>query len=363
MRSLAGPLVAALTAATTAAAQAAAAATASPTPAPSTTAAPTFSVLTITVQALTTTFTPPPKCRESHLSMMSPPKYEIWLNEPQPVPGPPIGECYPSEFIQGYKSMANSSSSIAPFFKPLVCPEGWHTAQEWPNGYIACCNSGYNLHLPESTADPDRPAYGGTCYSNFLVGQTVNVTKYGTASLTGTGLFPATSVADQAYAHPMDGYKVGAVPGTTSSTPSSSDDAKSGISGGAIAGIVIGAIALVAAIVLSVFFLFRRRQQQMQQDASQHDPSAQMAYAPSEPPHSSKGFGSPTVTANSHDPTVSANSDAGYQHQQWQQQQQQQHQQQMSPHELHSPAPAAELANTYRQGELDGDWRGHELRG
>lgn len=146
-----------------------------------------------------------------------------------------------------------------------------------------------------------------------------------------------------------------------SSTPSSSDDAKSGISGGAIAGIVIGAIALVAAIVLSVFFLFRRRQQQMQQDASQHDPTAaQMGYAPSEPPHSSKGFGSPTVTANSHDPTVSANSDAGYQHQQWQQQQ---HQQQMSPHELHSPAPAAELANTYRQGELDGDWRGHELRG
>ncbi|KAK8061638.1 hypothetical protein PG994_008004 [Apiospora phragmitis] len=333
-----GPLLAGITAV-------AAAASTTTDPAAPTTTAPTFSVLTITVQALTTTFTPPPKCAESHLSMMSPPGYEIWLNEPMPVPGPPVANCYPSEFMQGYHSMANSSSSIAPFFKPLVCPQGWYTAQEWPNGYIACCNSGYLLHLPDSTVDPDRPAYGGTCYSQFTVGQTVNVTKYGTASLSGTGKFAATTSVDSAYAHPMDGYKVGAVPVQSGSATPSDPDEKNGLSGG------------------------RHRRHRdwrgggtwrhrrggllplppARQQANQNNTNVTVppATATTEQAYWPKDATSPSVTEQSHD-AASANTP------QWQRPPQ---------HELHSPHYAAELDNTQFHGELPGNWHGNELRG
>lgn len=68
------------------------------------TAAPAMSVLMITVKPLTTTFTPPLSCGEMHLTQLSSPGYEIWLNEPQPVPGSKFGECYPTEFAAGYTS-------------------------------------------------------------------------------------------------------------------------------------------------------------------------------------------------------------------------------------------------------------------
>lgn len=98
-------------------------------------------MVTITVQALTTTFTPPGTCTENRLTMLAPSAgWYVWLNEPAPVPGTIVGDCYPTEFIQGYFSELGASSSIAPFFKPLVCPKGWHTAETWANGYIACCN-------------------------------------------------------------------------------------------------------------------------------------------------------------------------------------------------------------------------------
>lgn len=107
----------------------------------SSTMASMVSVITITVVALTSTFTPPPTCNEMRLTQLSSPGYEIWLNEPNPVPSSKFGECYPSQFIQGYTSIVNASSSIAPMFSPLVCPVGWQTAREWENGYIACCPS------------------------------------------------------------------------------------------------------------------------------------------------------------------------------------------------------------------------------
>lgn len=98
-------------------------------------------VITITVAALTTTFTPPATCTQMHLTQLSAESYQIWLNEPNPVASSKFGDCYPSQFIQGYTSIVNASSSIAPMFSPLVCPIGWSTAQEWDNGYIACCQS------------------------------------------------------------------------------------------------------------------------------------------------------------------------------------------------------------------------------
>ncbi|KAI1414641.1 hypothetical protein F5Y13DRAFT_157961 [Hypoxylon sp. FL1857] len=215
---------------------------------PTATIAPTVSVLTLTVKPLTTTFTPPASCGEMHLTQLSSPGYQIWLNEPQPVPGSKFGDCYPSDFIAGYKSVYNASSSIAPMFSPLVCPEGWEAVRTWTNGYIACCASGFLLHPPETLVDTDRPAYGGTCYSNFQVGQTAQVTQYDTSSVTATGPWIASATNDQAYAHPIDGFQLA----SDNSTPSSK------LSGGAIAGIVIGSVAGLIALLLSIIFLVQR---------------------------------------------------------------------------------------------------------
>ncbi|KAI2785581.1 hypothetical protein F4815DRAFT_497700 [Daldinia loculata] len=214
------------------------------------TTVPSVSVLTLTERYLTTTFTPPASCREVHLTQLSSPGYQLWLNEPQPVPNSKIGDCYPSGYINGY----TSGYSIAPMFSPLVCPEGWNTARTWPNGYIACCASGFQLHLPDEPVDTNRPAYGGTCYSNFEVGQTATVTAYDSASVTATVEWVASATNDQAYAHPIDGFAL------------STDDSKStGLSGGAIAGIVIGVLAVVIAILVGLLFFLRRYRQKRKQ--------------------------------------------------------------------------------------------------
>ncbi|KAI1098867.1 hypothetical protein F4804DRAFT_323565 [Jackrogersella minutella] len=214
----------------------------------STTAAPSFSVLTLTVKPLTTTFTPPASCGEMHLTQLASPGYQLWLNEPQPVPGSKVADCYPSEFIGGYTSVNNASSSVAPMLSPLVCPQGWNTVKTWTNGYIACCASGFLLHPPDTTVDPNRPAYGGTCYSNFQVGQTAKVTAYNSASVTATVDWVASATNDQAYAHPIDGFQVG----SDDNTPTT------GLSGGGIAGVVVGSVAGLIAILLTLLILFRR---------------------------------------------------------------------------------------------------------
>lgn len=229
-------------------------ATATTTSATPTTTTPSISVLTLTVKPLTTTFTPPSSCGEMHLTQLSSPGYQIWLNEPQPVPNSKFGDCYPSGFIEGYTSITNASSSVAPLFSPLVCPEGWTTAKAWTNGYIACCASGFLLHPPDTTVDSNRPAYGGTCYSNFVAGQTVTVTGYDSAGVTGTAPWVASATTDQAYAHPIDGFQV-----------VSDDQISIRLSGGAIAGIVIGILAFIALLFLLLFFLRRYRQKKIQQ--------------------------------------------------------------------------------------------------
>ncbi|KAI1378486.1 hypothetical protein F4677DRAFT_443701 [Hypoxylon crocopeplum] len=207
---------------------------------PSTTATPSVSVLTVTVKALTTTFTPPSSCGDMHLTQLASPGYEIWLNEPMPVPGSKFGDCYPKDFAAGYTS--------APMFSPLVCPQGWNAVKTWANGYIACCASGFMLHPPETTVDENRPAFGGTCYSGFTVGQAVKVTAYNSASLTATADWTASVTNDQVYAHVIDGFQLE----TADSAPSAR------LSGGAIAGAVVGSIVGLIAILLAVFFLLQR---------------------------------------------------------------------------------------------------------
>ncbi|ETS79163.1 hypothetical protein PFICI_09016 [Pestalotiopsis fici W106-1] len=246
----------------------------------STTAVSTTATVTAaTVQALTTEFKAPTTCYSMQLTQLSSPGWEIWLNEPQPVPGTVYPDCYPTEFIDGYTSIANASSSIAPMMSPLVAPENWVTAYEQDNGYIALCPSGFLIHMIDDPIDTNRPAYGATCYSDFTAGHTVTVSGYDTQGFTGTNLFNPKST-DQAFAHVIEGKKLtssitaaattttsdsttstaqtsGASATSTSSSDSSSSS--SSVSGGTIAGAVIGSIAGVALIAAALFFLLRRR--------------------------------------------------------------------------------------------------------
>ncbi|KAI0162681.1 hypothetical protein BJ166DRAFT_274414 [Pestalotiopsis sp. NC0098] len=233
-----------------------------------------------TVQALTTTFSAPTTCFSMQLTQLSSPGYEIWLNEPQPVPGTIYPDCYPTQFIDDYTSIGNASSSIAPMMSPLVAPENWITAYQQDDGYIALCPSGFLIHMPDEPTDTNRPAYGATCYSDFTAGHTVTVSGYDTQGFTGTGLFSPKST-DQAFAHVIEGKKLtssvtdatttaasstatgqttAASATSTGSTDSSSSS--SSVSGGTIAGAVVGSIAGLALIAAALFFLLRRRKGQ-----------------------------------------------------------------------------------------------------
>ncbi|KAH9883871.1 hypothetical protein F4778DRAFT_584463 [Xylariomycetidae sp. FL2044] len=280
-------------------------------------------VVTITVAALTTTFTPPATCRDMQLTQLSSPGYQIWLNEPQPVPGTQLGDCYPPGFMAGYTSVVNSSSSIAPMFSPFVCPEGWNTQMSRPDGYIACCASGFQLHPPDTVTDTSRPAYGGTCYSNFEGGQTVTVTQYDSEGVTATAPWVASGTTDQAYAHPMDGYRaeeaaVESTPSSTAGTPlntaspaseTAASPTAAQLSGGAVAGVVIGTLAALAAIIAAVLLLLRKRQRRENENvfpgASGHAPPTEHAYSYQEQDHWPKEeYASPTDSTQTWSHTV-----------------------------------------------------------
>jgi hypothetical protein len=90
---------------------------------------------------LTTTFFPPDSCNVGQLTQLAPPGYFIWLNEPVPVPGTTITDCYPSEFMEYYSTYrfdATTLQSRVPMMSPLVCPFGWQVVSE-QDDYQACC--------------------------------------------------------------------------------------------------------------------------------------------------------------------------------------------------------------------------------
>lgn len=263
------------------------------------------------------------------------------------MPSSKFGDCYPSQFIQGYTSIVNASSSIAPMFSPLVCPSGWSTAREWDNGYIACCASGFAFHPPDTTADANRPGYGGTCYSNFIDGNTVNLTVYDSASITATAAWVVSTNTDQAYAHPIDGFKLDSVSSSSGQ-----------LSGGAIAGITIGAVAGLFIIVLLFWLHRRKRKAAALQQAQSHDASA--AHNAIMSPVETSVYGGSTVispqseqkelplspadqswatTPASHEYNVTTNITSPDGH--------------TPRYELDGPS----------LGEMDGGWRGNEMRG
>ncbi|KAI8934303.1 hypothetical protein NX059_009042 [Plenodomus lindquistii] len=243
---------------------------------------------TITL-ALSATFTPAASCTSNKLTILPPPGYFMWANEPVPFEGRTITNCYPPEFLASYTSTTSGVfvSSIVPVMSPLVCPANFCTVRATDDNYIACCPSGYSFADPATPSIRDRPYYGGTCYSEFTLSQTVTVTKYDAEGRTNIEPWVATTTTDQAFAHPIDGFaptfpRLGCPAGASS--PSSSSSASSTatlsssrstssiaganpsrksnkVSGGTIAGAVVGAIVGLVAIVAIILFVLRRRRQ------------------------------------------------------------------------------------------------------
>lgn len=77
-------------------------------------------------------------------------------------------------------------------------------------------SSGFTLAAPTSTVDKNRPAYGGTCYSDFTLGDVATVTVYNSTALSNTIAWTASTTPAQAYAHPIDGIAADYTPTTTS---------------------------------------------------------------------------------------------------------------------------------------------------
>ncbi|KAI4861602.1 hypothetical protein F4820DRAFT_56007 [Hypoxylon rubiginosum] len=243
-------------------------------------------------------------------------------------------------------------------FSPLVCPEGWTTAKTWTNGYIACCASGFLLHPPDTTIDKNRPAYGGTCYSNFAASQTVKVTAYDSAGVTATVDWVASGTTDQAYAHPIDGFQLAAVtsadsqnsasgiqtPSSTSSVIASSSS--SNLSGGGIAGAVIGSVAGLVLILLAVLFMARRYQRRKNLGPSFVDNGGQ--------------FSQQHQNEWNKEPPALASPSTGYLQSPYYAPTTGTFDSRSPPYSTSHPTPRYELG-TQEPGELDSGWAGREL--
>ncbi|KAG0650366.1 hypothetical protein D0Z07_3389 [Hyphodiscus hymeniophilus] len=231
--------------------------------------------------AITTTWTAPSQCAQSvgGLTMLEVDQYRVWLNAILPVPGVTSTSCYPSQFISSFLLQTGGVSQ--PAMSPLVCPAGYTTQGPFTSNYIACCPSGWDGLALASDAPSDRPAFGGTCYSN-IYNVPISVSFYDNSALKATSIFTATDSAAQAFASPYEGFALGVVvvqstTGAGSSTPASTGSLLSSssvtaapnsgalrkhsstLSSGAIAGIVIGALAGLALLALASFFILRHR--------------------------------------------------------------------------------------------------------
>ncbi|KAH9217513.1 hypothetical protein DL95DRAFT_386361 [Leptodontidium sp. 2 PMI_412] len=169
------------------------------------TSAASFGLIT---PSLTTTFIPTATtCTENRVTMLANRAFQIWMNAPVPVPGTTFTDCYPSQYITSF--LLSAGSVTQPAFAPLICPQHYSAVGPYTSNYIACCPSEYSFAQPQSTAFKDRPAFGGTCYSNIDMATPVLVTAYGSSSVTATSYFTATVTNAQAYAHPIDGFAFG----------------------------------------------------------------------------------------------------------------------------------------------------------
>ncbi|KAH7310009.1 hypothetical protein BKA65DRAFT_442142 [Rhexocercosporidium sp. MPI-PUGE-AT-0058] len=177
--------------------------------------------LALITPSLTTTFVPKvTACTENRVTMLANRAFQIWMNAPVPVPGTTFTDCYPSQFMTSF--LLSAGSVTQPAFAPLVCPQHYSAVGPYTSNYIACCPSAYSFAQPESTTFKDRPAFGGTCYSNIEMATPVLVTAYGSSGVTATSYFTATVTNAQAYAYPIDGFAFGVAEIESKITPGAS---------------------------------------------------------------------------------------------------------------------------------------------
>ncbi|PVH79952.1 hypothetical protein DL98DRAFT_588946 [Cadophora sp. DSE1049] len=235
--------------------------------------------------AITATFAVPTQCAESigGLTMLKNDGFRIWLNHPLPVPGTTITSCYAPEFASSFLLERGGVSQAA--MSPLVCPAGYTTQGPFTSNYIACCPSGWDGFAQAANPPSDRPAFGGTCFSNIF-GSTIRVTSYDDSSVKASSLFTATNSQDQAFAFPYEGFALGAAivasttppprsrPTSTSTATSTSppgsatgvfsdssnesESSNAGVLAGAIVGSILGALIMTGIIAWALHYRKKR---------------------------------------------------------------------------------------------------------
>ncbi|CZR66350.1 uncharacterized protein PAC_16251 [Phialocephala subalpina] len=243
------------------------------------------STQSVSAFAITTTFTAPTACAQSvgGLTMLQDDQFRIWLNHPLPVPGTTITSCYPDEFASSFLLQTGGVSQAA--FSPLVCPAGYTTQGPYTSNYIACCPSGWDGLAVASNAPSDRPAFGGTCFSNIF-NVPIRITSYDTESIKASSIFTATNSQAQAFAFPYEGFALGVAvvasttptgsstatgTSTTSSATASSDSSNSSqiettsskSNTGAVAGAIIGSILAALFLTGGVYLMINYRRKRM----------------------------------------------------------------------------------------------------
>jgi hypothetical protein len=137
---------------------------------------------------------------------------------------------------------------------------------------IADTHSGWDGFAPASNPPSDRPAFGGTCFTNIF-NVPIRVTSYDSESIKASSIFTATGSLDQAFAFPYEGFALGAAvvasttptgsiaTSTSSSTSSQADNARPTNNTGSIVGAIIGSIlaALLFTGVIAFMLDYRRK--------------------------------------------------------------------------------------------------------
>jgi hypothetical protein len=141
--------------------------------------------------------------------------------------------------------------------------------------YLTDC-SGWDGFAPASNAPSDRPAFGGTCFTN-IYSVPIQITSYDKSAIKASSIFTATGTSDQAYAYPYEGFALGVavLASTTRSSQATetskeafspfeeSDTGSGGMSHGAVAGLVLGCIIIVLLLVTLVVFALSYRQKRL----------------------------------------------------------------------------------------------------